>query len=44
MTIVLPIIFFAVCLGLFAKRITTTHWIALAGWISLIIAYQFLHS
>jgi hypothetical protein len=42
MTIVLPIVFFAVCLGLFARRITNTHWIALAGVISLVIAVQFL--
>ncbi len=41
MTIVLPIVFFAACLGLFARRITQAHWIALAGWISLIIAWQF---
>ncbi|MGI4789054.1 MAG: hypothetical protein ACRYFS_09415 [Janthinobacterium lividum] len=41
MTIVLPIVFFAVCVGLFAKRITNAHWITLACWISLIIAYHF---
>ena len=41
MNIVLPIMFAAVFLGLFVKRITRTHWIALASWISLIIAYQF---
>ena len=44
MTIVLPIVFFAVCLGLFARRITNTHWIALACVISLLIAFQFLKS
>ena len=42
MTIVLPIVFFAVCLGLFAKRLTRTHWIALACVISLVIAVQFV--
>lgn len=44
MTIVLPIVFFAVVLGLFAKRITNAHWIALVCVISLVIAYQFLKS
>ena len=42
MSIVLPIVFFAVCIGLFAKRITNAHWIALVCLISFIIAYQFL--
>lgn len=42
MTIVLPVVFFAVCLGLFAKRITNAHWIALVCVISLVIAKQFL--
>ncbi len=42
MTIVLPIVFFAACLGLFARRITATHWAILAFWIALVIAYQFL--
>ena len=42
MNIVLPIVFFAVCLGLFVKRMTNAHWIALASFISLVIAVQFL--
>ena len=42
MTIVLPIVFCAVCLGLFAKRLTNAHWIALACVISLVLAKQFL--
>lgn len=42
MTIVLPIVFFAVLLGLFARRITNAHWVALACVISLVIAYQFV--
>jgi len=42
MTIVLPIVFFAACIGLFARRITPTHWAALALWIALVIAYHFL--
>lgn len=44
MTIVLPIVFCAVCLGLFVKRLTNAHWIALASVICLIIAVQFLKS
>ena len=44
MTIVLPIVFFAVCLGLFSKRITNAHWIALACVISVVIAMQFVKS
>ncbi len=41
MTIILPILFFAACLGLFAKRITSAHWVAMACVISLVIAYHF---
>lgn len=42
MTIVLPIVFFAVVLGLFSKRITNTHWIALLTWISLVVLWNFV--
>jgi len=42
MNIVLPIVFAAACLGLFVRRITSAHWIGLACWISLIIAWHFL--
>lgn len=41
MTIVLPILFFAVVLGLFARRVTPRHWAALAGWIVLVVAYNY---
>ena len=41
MTIILPIVFFAACLGLFAKRITSAHWAAMASVIALVIAYHF---
>jgi len=41
MTIILPILFFAACLGLFSRRITTIHWWAMAGVILLVIAYHF---
>lgn len=42
MNIVLPIIFCAVFMGLFVKRMTNIHWIAMASVISLVIAFQFL--
>ncbi len=42
MNIVLPIVFTAVCLGLFVKRLSNIHWIGLTCFISLIIAYNFL--
>jgi len=41
-TIILPIIFFAACLGLFAKRITASHWAAMALVIALVIGYHFV--
>ncbi len=42
MTIILPIIFFAACVGLFAKRITASHWAVMALMIALVIGYHFL--
>ncbi len=42
MTIILPILFFAACLGLFARRITAAHWTAMAFVIALVIAYHFV--
>ena len=42
MTIILPIIFFAACIGLFAKRVTPAHWSAMAFVIIAVIAYHFL--
>ena len=42
MTIVLPIVFAAACLGLFVRRITAAHWAGLAFWIALVIAYHFV--
>jgi hypothetical protein len=41
MTIILPILFFAACLGLFARRITPAHWVVMASVIALDIAYHF---
>ena len=42
MNIILPILFFAAFLGLFARRITAAHWTAMGCVIALIIAYQFV--
>ena len=42
MNIVLPIVFFAVLLGLFSRRITPAHWGALLLWISLVTAYYYV--
>ncbi len=39
-TIILPIFFAAVIVGLFAKRVTVFHWAGLALLIALVIAYQ----
>lgn len=41
MSIVLPIVFFSVCLGLFVPRFTPRHWIILAAWIAGVITYNF---
>lgn len=41
MTIILPILFFAACVGLFARRITSAHWWAMTLVIALVIAYHF---
>ena len=41
MNIVLPIVFLAAGIGLFAKRVTSAHWIALGSVITLIVAYHF---
>ena len=41
MSIVLPIMFFAVLMGLFVPRITRGWWLVLAAWIILILLYNF---
>jgi len=38
MNIVLPIVFFVVGIGLFARRLTAGVWWAIAAWIALVIA------
>ncbi len=42
MSIVLPIVFASVALGLWVKRMTPWHWVGLAAWIVLVIAYNFV--
>ncbi len=42
MNIILPIIFFAAVMGLFVKRMTSTHWGIMALWICLNIAYFYV--
>lgn len=41
MNLILPILFAAVGVGLFARRVTPLHWAGLTLWIALVIAYQF---
>jgi hypothetical protein len=41
MSIVLPIMFFAVGLGLFVPRMTFRLWLLVAGWIVLVILYNY---
>ena len=41
MNIVLPIVFFAVVLGLFVKRMTPGVWALLTLWIVLVIAFNY---
>lgn len=42
MNIILPIVFFAAYLGLFVKRMTSTHWGILMFWIAVNIAYFYI--
>ena len=42
MNIILPILFFAACLGLFARRITAGHWWTMACVIMLVIGYYYV--
>lgn len=41
MSIVLPIVFFAVALGLSVRRIAPLHWGVMTVWIALVIAYNY---
>ncbi len=41
MTIVLPIFFFAVILGLFVRPMSPRVWCAMGAWIALVIAFQY---
>ncbi len=42
MSIVLPIVFFSVVMGLWVRRMTPAHWLGLAAWIAVVIAYNFV--
>jgi hypothetical protein len=42
MSIVLPIVFFAVGLGLFARRMTPRLWALMIAWIVIVIAYNYV--
>lgn len=44
MSIVLPIVFFAVVMGLFVPRMTPKHWVGLAVWIMLVVAHAYIKS
>ena len=42
MTIVLPILFFVVAVGLYAPRMTFRVWCVVALWIAMVIAFNYL--
>ena len=42
MTLILPIMFAAIGVGLFARRVTSAHWIGLTAWTMLVITYHFV--
>ncbi len=42
MTLILPIMFAAIGVGLFARRVTSLHWAGLVAWTMLIVAYHYL--
>ena len=42
MTLIMPILLFAICLGLFVPRMTTRWWFVLAGWILLVMLYNYV--
>ncbi len=42
MSIVLPIVFFAVGLGLFVRRMAPFHWGLMTLWIALVIAFNYV--
>ena len=41
MNLILPIMFAAIGVGLFARRVTPAHWVGLTAWTALVIAYHF---
>ncbi len=42
MSIVLPIVFFAVGLGLYVRRMTPALWGLMTLWIALVIAFNYV--
>ncbi|MEO7716590.1 MAG: hypothetical protein ABIY70_10325 [Capsulimonas sp.] len=42
MNIVLPIIFFAVFLGLTTDKITPRHWLAMIVWICAVVGWYYI--
>lgn len=42
MNIVLPIVFFAVIMGLSVKRMTPRLWLLMIAWIILVVAYRYI--
>ena len=41
MSLVMPILIFAIGLGLFVPRMRFRHWLLLAGWILLLLLYTY---
>ncbi len=42
MTILLPILFVAVIVGLSSQRITRMHWAAMTAWILAVVVFNYL--
>lgn len=41
MSLVLPILLFTICLGLFVPRMTLRWWLVVAAWIIVVIVYNY---
>ncbi|WP_301002416.1 hypothetical protein [Capsulimonas corticalis] len=42
MTIVLPILFFALFIGLTAQKITSRHWLVMIVWICAVLGWYYV--
>ena len=42
MNLILPIVFFALGLGLLVRRVETRHWWIMGAWIVLVVAYHYI--